>query len=108
MGNARDVRFSLTGPVNWADRTVQVEVTVNAIWEGQQAIGDAVVEKRTKAKGPGCTHGMTEEMRVPTTAYDIEEWKRGLEKGASKEDVRNGDMINHGPEQRNTHSQHAG
>ena len=31
LGNARDVGFSLTGPVNWASRTVHVESTVNNI-----------------------------------------------------------------------------
>ena len=33
---------------------------------------------------------------------------RGLEEDAFKEKARNGDAINHGPEQRNVHSQHAG
>ena len=54
LGNARDVRFSLMDPINWAGRTAQVEVTINAVQEGHQAILEAVVEKRTKARGPGC------------------------------------------------------
>ena len=33
MGNAKDVRFSLTGPINWASRTVQVEDTANTVQE---------------------------------------------------------------------------
>ena len=53
LRNARNVGFSLTGPVNWVCRTVQVQVTVNTIQEGHQAIVDAVVEMRTKVRGPG-------------------------------------------------------
>ena len=34
LENARDVRFSLTGPVNWASRVAQVEETVNTLQEG--------------------------------------------------------------------------
>ena len=59
MGNARDSRFSLTGPVNWAGRAAKVEVTVNTIWKGCQVIADAVVEKGTKVRGPGHPHRMT-------------------------------------------------
>ena len=61
------------GPINWASRTAQVEVTVNTVQEGYQAIADAVVEERTKARGPGHPHGMTKVMRTPTMAYNIEE-----------------------------------
>ena len=49
--NARDVRLSLTGPVIWASRTTQADVIVNTIQEGCCTIADAVVEKRTKARG---------------------------------------------------------
>ena len=108
MGNARDVGFSLTGPVNWGSRTVQVVVTVNTVQEGCQAIADAVVEKRIKTRGPGCPHGMMKVTKAPTAAYNIEEWMGGLEEDVPKVEVRNGDAIVHGPEQRNAHSQHAG
>ena len=43
LGSTRDVGFSLTGPVNWVSRITQVEVTVNTIQAGCQAILDAVV-----------------------------------------------------------------
>ena len=62
---------------------------------------DAVVEKRTKARGPGCPCGMTKVKKALTEAYNIEEWMRGLEEDAPEEEVRNGDAINHGPEQIN-------
>ena len=54
LGNARDVGFSLTGPINWAGREAQVETMVSTVQEGHQATADAVVEKRIKARGPGC------------------------------------------------------
>ena len=46
---ARDVGFCLTGPVDGARRTVQ---------EGLWAIGDAVMEKKTTARGPGFPKGL--------------------------------------------------
>ena len=51
LGNARDVRFSLRGPINWAGRTAMVEATINTVQEGHQSTVDAVVEKRNKARG---------------------------------------------------------
>ena len=44
--------FSLTGPVIWARRTVQVELTANSVQEGHQVIVHAVME-RTKGRGQG-------------------------------------------------------
>ena len=108
LGNARDAGFSLTAPVNLARRMVQVEVTVNTIKEGCWAIADAVVEKRTKAKGPGCPHRMTKAAQAPATAYNIEEWMWGLEEEAPEVEARNSEVGNCGLEWRNTHSQHAG
>ena len=52
-----DVGFSLMGPISWAGRAAQLEVTVNTVQEGGRAIVEAVVEKQTKARGPGCPHG---------------------------------------------------
>ena len=86
----------------------QVEATVNILQEGHQAIGDAVVEKTTKARGPGCHEGMMKATWAPTTAYNIEEWMWGLEEEAPKVEMRNGDAGNCGLEQRSAHSQHAG
>ena len=47
-------------------------------------------------------------MRTPTMAYDIQEWMWGVEEDAPKVEARNGNVINHRPEQRNAHSQHTG
>ena len=68
----------------------------------------AVVEKRTKARGPGHPHRMTKVMRTPTTAYNIDEWMEGLEEDAPKVEARNGNVINCRPEWRNAHPQCAG
>ena len=108
LGNSRDVRFSLTGPVNGAGRTAQVEATANTVQEGLQATVDAVVEKRTKARGPGHSCGMMKATWAPAAAYNIEEWMQGLEEDAPEGEVRKGDVDNCRLEQRNTHSQCAG
>ena len=60
-------------------------MTVSTTWEGHQAIADAVVEKRTTARGLGSPHGIMKVMKDPTTAYNIEEWMKGLEEDAPKE-----------------------
>ena len=96
------------GPINWAGRTAQVEVTINTVQEGHQAISDAVVEKRTKARGPGHPHRMMKVMGTPAMAYKIEEWMWGMEEDAPEGVARNGDAINCRPEQRNAHSHHTG
>ena len=49
----RDIGFSLTGPVNWARRTAEVEATANKVQEGHQAIGHAFMEKKMNARGLG-------------------------------------------------------
>ena len=95
------------GPISWAGRAGQVEATINAVQEGCQAITEAFVKKRTKARGPGCPHKMTKVMRIPTTAY-IKEWMLGMEEDAPKGEVRNGNVVSHRPEQRNAHSQCTG
>ena len=41
------------GPIIWAGTTAHVEVTKNTVKEGHEAIVDAVVEKRNKAREPG-------------------------------------------------------
>ena len=75
--------------------TEQVEVTVNTVQESHQAFVDAVVKKRTKARGPGCPHKMMKTTWAPAAAYNIEEWVWGLEEDAPKVEVRNGDVDNH-------------
>ena len=100
LGDARDVGFHLGGPVNWASREAQVEMMVSIVQEGHWAIPDAIVEKRTKARGPGCPMEQRNKLD-PTASYNIEEWMPGLEEDASKAKVRNDEMSNHGTEQKN-------
>ena len=45
---------------------------------------------------------------MPPVAYKIKEWMWGLKEDVPKVEVRNGEVINHRPEQRNALSQHAG
>ena len=44
--------------------------------------------------------------KTAAAAYNIEEWMQGLEEDASKAEMRNGKVSNHGIEWRNAHSQH--
>ena len=81
------------GPINWAGRTAQVEVTINTVWEACQAILDVFVTKVT---------------RTSTITYDIEEWMWGIEEDDPKVETRSSDAIDHRPEWRNAHLQHAG
>ena len=46
--------------------------------------------------------------RPLTAAYNIKEWMQGLGEDASKVEVRNDEMRNHGTEQKKVHSQHVG
>ena len=95
-----DVGFCLAGPVNWAGREAQVKMMVSTVQKGHQAIADTVMEKRTKAKGPGCLWGTMKTNQTPTAAYNIKTWMQGLEGDASRVEVRDGDASNHGTEQR--------
>ena len=81
---------------------------VSTIQEGHCTIADAIVEKQTKARGPGCSQGTMKTNLTPTAAYNIKEWMQGLEEDASKVEIRNGNVSNHGTEQRNVCSQHVG
>ena len=74
MGSTRDIGFSLMGPTNWVSRAAQLEVTINTVQKGYHAIAEAVVEKRTKARGPGHPCRMIKVPKTPATAYDIKEW----------------------------------
>ena len=38
LGSTRDIGLSLTGPISWAGRAVQVEATQSTVWEGCWAI----------------------------------------------------------------------
>ena len=85
------------GFINWASRTAQVEVTINTEQEGHQAIADAVMEKRTKAWGPGCPCRTMKVTRTPAVAYDMKELMWGMEEDAPKVEARNTAIINHKP-----------
>ena len=71
----------------------QVEMMVSTVQEGYQAIADAVMEKRTKARGN------------PTATYNVKEGMWDLKEDASEAEVRNGEVSNYGTEWRNIHSQ---
>ena len=88
LGDSRDVGFHLGSPVNLAGGETQVEMMVSSIWEGHQAITDAVVEKRTKARGPGCPQGTMKIHWTPVAAYNIKEWVWGLEEDASEAEAK--------------------
>ena len=72
--SARDVGFSLTGPVNWARRTVQVEVTANMEQEGLWAIADAVMEKKIEVRGPGCPWGLEKAILSLASTCNVDDW----------------------------------
>ena len=65
--------------------------------EGHHAIPDAVVEKKTKARGPGWPQGKTRHPKTPAAAYDVEELMQGLG-GDSNGEPKQNDNTNHGPE----------
>ena len=74
FGSERDIRFSLTGPVNWAGKTSQMEVTVNTVQEGHQAIVDTVMEKKMKARGPGYPQGIGKAIQSLAGACKVDNW----------------------------------
>ena len=81
-GNARYFRFSLTGPVNWAGRVAQVEVTVHTMQEGCWDIADAVMEKRTKDGGQDTPRNDKSKPRPPPQHTTLKSgcgaWKKPL------------------------------
>ena len=81
--SARDIGYSLTGPINWARRTGQVEVTANMVQEGHWAIADAVMEKQTKARGLGHSQWSGRAIWSSAGACNVDDWMSGLDKGAS-------------------------
>ena len=87
LGSTRHVGFSLMDLTSWAGRAAQVEATVNTVEESCHAIAEAVVEKRTKARGPGHPCRTMKVMKTPIAAYDIGEWTWGVEEDAPKKGV---------------------
>ena len=71
--SAKDVESSFRVPVYWARRTLQVEASSNTVQEGHWAIVDAVMEKKTKARGPGCPRGSGRAIQSSTSTCNINE-----------------------------------
>ena len=65
LESARNVVFCSMSPASWVIRTGQVEATVSTVQEGHCAIAEAVTERRTKARGPGCPHRMSKVTKTP-------------------------------------------
>ena len=100
------IQFDGSDP-SWATRAAQAEVPISTVQEGCCANLEAVVEKRTKARGPGCPHRMTKIMKTPATSYDIEEWMQGVEGDTPQKDTRKNDAARYRSEWLNAHSQQA-
>ena len=86
--SARDVGFILTDAVNWAARTVQVEVTVNTVPEACWAIANVVMEKKMKAKKLGHPPGSGRALWSSAGTCNIDDWMWGLDEGVSDGEVR--------------------
>ena len=69
---------------------------MKTVQEGCQAIAETVVEKRTKAREPGCPQGMIKVMRTPAAAaYDVELRMQSMEEDAPEGEAR---KVDHRPE----------
>ena len=67
-----------------------MEATANTVQEGIWATADAVMEKKTKARGPGHPRGMGKAIQSSGGACKVDGWVRGLDEGASNGEVRTG------------------
>ena len=98
----------------WAAQSIglgerlRCKMMVSTVQEGHWTIIVTIVEKRTKARGPGHLQGTRKTNCIPAVAYNIEEWMWGLEEDASKVEMRNDEVSNHGTGQKKAHSQHVG
>ena len=81
-----------------------MEASMKSVQDDHCAIIEAVVEKKTKARGPGHPQGKAKPSKTLATAYDVEERMLGLE-GASDREPRGNNYMNHGVEQQSIHSQ---
>ena len=73
LGDARDVGFDLGSPVNWARREAQVEMMMSTLQESHQTITDAIMEKRTKARGASMPQMNNEDK--PDPCNTIQHWR---------------------------------
>ena len=81
--NAQDIELGLRGQVNWAWKTLQVEVTINTVQEGHRAIVDAIMEKKMIASGPGCPQGLDGATQPSDAACNVNDWMQCLDEGTS-------------------------
>ena len=104
--NTLDIEFSLSCPVSWARRTVQVEVTVTAMQEGCRTIADTVMEKTMKARGPWHPQGLRGDTQSLAAACNIDDWMPGLDEGVSEKKVvgRTDDIHSHNDESGHAHT----
>ena len=72
--NAQDVELSLRGPVSLAGRTLQVEMTINTMEEDPQAIVNAIMEKKTQARGPWHPQGLWGATWSSAVACTVNDW----------------------------------
>ena len=64
-----------------------MKVTANMVQEGHQAIAVAVMDKKMKARGPGHPQGLWRAIRPSAGTYNVDDWMRGLDEGASNGEV---------------------
>ena len=69
---ARDVAFSMAGPVIWAGRHAQMKMTVNTVQEGHQAIADTMVGKEDES--PRTRTSLREE-DLPDPCCGMQHWR---------------------------------
>ena len=54
VDKARDATFLLTGAGMWVGKLAYFTTDPMTIQEGKRAIAQAILDKRVKARGPGC------------------------------------------------------
>ena len=81
-------------------------MSVKAVQEGCWAIMNAVMERKTRARGHGQPWGKMKLTRTPTAAYDVGEWMWGLERASIGEWGGHKDAVEHGHEWWSPCSQH--
>ena len=76
----KDIELGLRGLFNWARKPAQIDVSESTVQEGHQAIADAVMERKTKAREPGHIVGMTNATWAPVQCTTLksrcEAWKK--------------------------------
>ena len=105
--DAQDIEHGLMGSITGAGRTAWVEATVKTLQEGHRAIADAILEMKTKARGPGHPKGPKGAAQSSAAACNIDNWMQGLNKEPSNGEVRKaGNVHTHGYVWGGTHAWH--